>query len=115
MVRLRTNFWIEQNGEVVLSSWRVKLLEAIAETGSISAAASKMNISYRRAWDKIHECEQRLGVKLVETQTGGVGGGGAKLTVTATDYIARFRQLTTGLQDLAERRFNQFFADWQEE
>ena len=31
----RANFWIEQDGQVVLSSWRVKLLEAIAETGSI--------------------------------------------------------------------------------
>ena len=48
----RANFWIERDGEVLLSTWRVRLLEAIAETGSISAAAARMNISYRRAWDR---------------------------------------------------------------
>ena len=54
-MQARANFWIEIEGKVVLSSWRVRLLEAVEETGSISAAASKMHISYRRAWDKIHE------------------------------------------------------------
>ena len=54
-MQIKANFWIEKEGKVVLSSWRVGLLEAIEETGSISAAASKMGVSYRRAWDKIHE------------------------------------------------------------
>ena len=69
-MRARANFWIEKDGKVVLSTWRVRLLEAVDETGSISAAASKMGVSYRRAWEKIHECEERLGEKLVETQVG---------------------------------------------
>ena len=38
--RICSNFWVERNGEVVLSEWRVALLEAVAETGSISAAAA---------------------------------------------------------------------------
>ena len=109
----RANIWIEKEGQVVLSIWRVRLLEAIAETGSISAAASKMNISYRRAWDKIHECEERLGVKLVETQTGGVYGGGSQLTATATDYVERFNRFTSGLNELVHQRFQEFFLESQ--
>jgi molybdate transport system regulatory protein len=105
----RANFWIEEEGQVVLSSWRVRLLEAIAETGSISAAADKMGISYRRAWDKIHESEERLGVRLVDTQTGGVGGGGSQLTEAAQDYIKRFREFTSGLNDLISQRFRENF------
>ena len=35
----RLNVWIEHNGTVVLSEWRVRLLEAIDQTGSISRAA----------------------------------------------------------------------------
>ncbi len=105
----RANFWIEEEGQVVLSSWRVRLLEAIAETGSISAAADKMGISYRRAWDKIHESEERLGVRLVDTQTGGVGGGGSQLTEAAQDYIKRFREFTSGLNDLISQRFRESF------
>ena len=110
-MRPRANFWIEQDGQVVLSSWRIRLLEAIAETGSISAAASKMGISYRRAWDKIQESEERLGVKLVETQTGGVGGGGSELTSAAQDYVQRFREFTAGLNELVSQRFHQFFIE----
>lgn len=107
----RANFWIEENGQVVLSTWRVRLLEAIAETGSISAAAEKMGISYRRAWDKIHESEERLGVKLVDTQTGGIGGGGSELTPEAADYIERFHEFTSGLNALVLQRFEACFPD----
>lgn len=104
-MQIKANFWIEKEGKVVLSSWRVGLLKAIEETGSISAAASKMGVSYRRAWDKIHESEERLGKKLVETQTGGTGGGGSLLTPVAVDYIRRFQELTDGLNDLIIERF----------
>jgi molybdate transport system regulatory protein len=109
-MRPRANFWIEKEGKVVLSLWRVRLLEAINETGSISAAASQMGISYRRAWDKIQECEDRLGVRLVETQTGGVGGGGSELTPAAQDYVERFRKFTSGLNALVSQRFQEHFA-----
>ncbi len=109
-MQVKANFWIEKEDQVVLSSWRVQLLEAIAETGSISAAASKMGISYRRAWDKIHESEERLGIKLVDTQTGGIDGGGSQLTPAATDYIHRFHEFTSGLNDLISQRFYEYFV-----
>lgn len=110
-MQLKTNFWIEKDGLVALSCWRVELLEAIAETGSISAAAEKMGVSYRRAWDKIHECEDRLEAKLVDTQTGGVGGGGSQLTPAARGYIHQFHQLTDNLDSLAQQRFKQYFDE----
>lgn len=85
-----TNVWLEVAGEVALSRWRVELLQAIDHTGSISAAAEAMNIQYRLAWQRIHEMEERLGVALVHTTTGGHGGGGSTLTPAARDLIARF-------------------------
>jgi molybdate transport system regulatory protein len=109
----KVNFWIEKEGQVALSDWRVRLLVAVAETGSISAAAAKMGVSYRRAWDKIHESEQRLGVKLVDTQTGGAGGGGSALTPAAQDFIHRFHQLTEGLNEAVAARFYEFFPSGQ--
>ncbi len=110
-MQLKLNVWIENDGQVALSLWRVALLEAIAETGSINAAAAKMNISYRRAWDKIRESEHQLGTKLVETHVGGTGGGGSQLTAAGNDYVNRFRQLTAGLTTLAQRRFRQTFCE----
>ena len=105
----RVNLWIEKDGEVVLSEWRVALLEAVAETGSITSAAERMNIGYRQAWAKLHECEARLGLALVETTVGGSGGGGAQLTPAARDLVARYRRFSAGLTDLVQRRFEAEF------
>jgi molybdate transport system regulatory protein len=107
----RYNLWIEVNGEVVLSLWRVELLRAIDATGSISAAAEQMKIPYRTAWQKINEMETRLGENLVETQTGGPHGGGARLTPTAEDYIARFDRFAHDLERFVADAYEANFTD----
>lgn len=108
-MQVKANFWIEKHGQVVLSRWRVALLRAVDETGSISAASEQMEVPYRRAWDRIHECEERLGVKLLDTQTGGPGGGGARLTPEGADCVRRFEQFSDGLDELIKRRFTEAF------
>jgi molybdate transport system regulatory protein len=110
-MRVKANFWVEKDGKVALSRWRVALLQAVDETGSISAAAERMKIPYRRAWDRIHECEERLGVKLLETQTGGPGGGGAQLTPEGAEFVRRFHKFSQGLDDLIKNRFAKAFED----
>ncbi len=103
------NLWIEHNGVVVLSEWRVKLLEAIDQTGSISRAAERMKVTYHRAWEKLHEMEEGLGYKLLDAQVGGAGGGGAELTDKGRDLIKRFRKLDQGLSDEIDQRFDEAF------
>jgi len=44
MIVPKFNLWLERDGKVVLSAWRIRLLEAIEETGSITAAAVMMEI-----------------------------------------------------------------------
>ncbi len=108
-MRPRFNLWIEIEGEVVLSRWRVELLEQIERTGSISAAAEAMDVPYRRAWEKIHEMETRLGRRLVETEVGGPGGGGAQLTPLATDLMRRFAAFAADLDEEIQGRFRAAF------
>jgi molybdate transport system regulatory protein len=105
------NFWIEVEGEVALSEWRVALLEAVEETGSISSAAEKVGVHFRVAWRKIKEMETRLGVRLVLGQAGGTHGGGAELTPEAREFIRRFHQFTEGLAERAEKQFREAFGD----
>jgi molybdate transport repressor ModE-like protein len=104
------NLWIEHNGVVVLSEWRVKLLESIDQTGSISRAAEKMKVTYHRAWEKLHEMEEGLGYKLLDAQVGGAGGGGAELTERGRDLVKRFRAFEQGLSDEIDDRFEGTFA-----
>jgi molybdate transport system regulatory protein len=106
----RFNLWIEHNGVVVLSEWRVKLLEMIDQTGSISRAAEKMDITYHRAWEKLHEMEEGLGFKLINAQAGGVHGGGAELTDKGRELIRKFRAFDQGLSDEIEQRFEESFS-----
>ncbi len=103
------NLWIEHNGAVVLSEWRVRLLDAIDQTGSISRAADHMKVTYHRAWEKLHEMEEGLGYKLVEAQVGGVGGGGAELTPQGRALMKQFRALSQGLADEIDQRFDEIF------
>lgn len=105
------NLWIEREGQVVLSLWRVRLLQAVERTGSISAAAEEMDVPYRRAWERLRESEERLGLKLVEGQVGGTGGGGAVLTKVGREYVARFERFSEGLEALVEERFEAAFGD----
>lgn len=106
----KVNLWIEIDGQVALSRWRVRLLTAIGETGSISGGAERLGVPYRRAWEKIQEMERRLGVTLLETQTGGSGGGGARLTPAAQDYVARFQKFSAGIDAYVQRHFQEAFG-----
>jgi molybdate transport system regulatory protein len=107
----RYNLWIEANGQVVLSKWRVQLLEAVGEAGSISGAAEKMGVQYRLAWDRLEEMENGLGVRLVERHVGGVHGGGAMLTEAGREYIQRFSRLAEAIDAIIAERFESVFGD----
>lgn len=104
------NLWLEVDEQVIMSIWRAKLLQTIAETGSINAAAAHLHIHYRTAWQKIHEMETRLGQKLVETQTGGKQGGGASLTPTALDYLDKFNRLSQQVETHIQEQYQVIFG-----
>ena len=87
------------------------MLRAVAATGSISAAAEQVKVPYRTAWQKIHEMETRLGEKLVETQTGGQHGGGARLTPAAERYLEQFERFAHDMERFVVDAFAANFED----
>lgn len=83
-----------RNGaSLAIGPGKVALLEAIAETGSISAAARSLRMSYRRAWDLVDETNRCLVRPAVQTASGGARGGGAALTPTGEALVRRYRGL----------------------
>ena len=111
-VEARSKIWCERAGELVLSEWRLDLLAAVGETGSLSRAAERLDVPYRTAWHKLKAVEEQLGVRLLDTQSGGSGGGGSFLTPEAQELIRRFRRVRQGVSELVTRRFESEFADW---
>ena len=79
--------------EVAIGPGKVALLGAIAETGSISAAARRLNMSYRRAWLLVDTMNRCFRSALVEAATGGKGGGGARITALGEEVLARYRRM----------------------
>ncbi len=112
MIVPRYNVWLEKDGEVVISTWRVRLLEAIERTGSITAAAKELDVPYRRAWEKLQEMEDALGARLLETETGGAGGGGATLTAIGVALVEHFRSFSGGMEDEILDRYQRAFGEW---
>lgn len=108
---VHANFWLEANGRVALSRWRAQLLEAIDAAGSIRAAAEQLKITYNLAWHRLDEMEQAVGVRLVERQRGGSGGGSARLTAAGRDYLARFTRFAAEADALIARCFTDAFAE----
>ena len=88
----------------MLGIGRVALLEQIRADGSISAAARAMGMSYRHAWELIDSMNRQLGVPLVIKATGGRGGGGTRLTVTAERAIAAFHELDDAFREFMKQR-----------
>lgn len=72
---------------------KIRLLEAIREHGSISAAGRSMRMSYRRAWMLIDELNRMFVEPLIETKHGGPAGGGAELTAFGQRVVAHYRTI----------------------
>ncbi len=88
----RQKLWLELNGRIVMSDYRVRLLELVRESGSLARAASEMGLSYRRAWGKLKELEENLGQPLVESVVGGAGGGRTRLTPFGEAFVEAYRR-----------------------
>ena len=88
-VRLR----LMHHDKIAFGPGKADLLEAIAQTGSISKAAKQMGMSYRRAWQLVDTMNGCFAAPLVETQTGGNQGGGAVLTQNGLQVLALFRKM----------------------
>lgn len=86
---------------------KVELLRHIAQEGGISPAARKMGLSFRRAWHLVETINKALGAPAVETEVGGAGGGGARLTPLGEGLVARYDALIGEIGPAAQR-----LLDW---
>ena len=107
----RIKLWVERDGLLVFSDYRAQLLRHIDETGSLAEAAERMGLSYRRAWGKVREIEKNLGVKLVESEAGGAGGGGSRLTRQGERLLALYQRLRRRMEADLEKEFQEVFDD----
>ena len=80
---------------------KIRLLEAVEHTGSLSQAAREIAMSYRRAWLLIDSMNAEFDTPVISASVGGSGGGGAKVTPFGRELVAAYRRLEARLATLA--------------
>jgi len=101
-VRLRIDFGPGR----ALGPGKIDLLESVERTGSLSAAAAEMEMSYKRAWDLLESLNALYDRPIVVMSKGGRGGGGGgKLTQLGLDVIAAFRSVERKCAKVAGAEF----------
>lgn len=81
---------INKEGMPLLLEKRILLLQAIDELGSITQAAKRVPMSYKAAWDAIDAINNLSPHAVVTKETGGSGGGGARLTPYGANLVKSF-------------------------
>jgi molybdate transport system regulatory protein len=76
-----------------LGPGKIRLLEAVQEYGSISAAARSMGMAYRHAWELLNDMNCCFAQPVTESSQGGRAGGGAKVTPFGEEVIRRFQNM----------------------
>jgi len=109
-VEIRSKFWIENKGEVVVGAGKTELLLAVDRLGSIQRAAAEFGMSYRHAWGAIRKIEQRAGFKILDTKLGRKDGG-ARLTPKGREFIGKVDSLINDLRAAVEETFHQKFEE----
>lgn len=103
-LRLRVEF---QNGGRI-GPGKIDLVEAVAETGSITAAGRRMGMSYRRAWLLLDALNSMFDEPVVTTSVGGANGGGALVTPFGRALVTAYRDLEVEAAEAAARRMEAF-------
>jgi molybdate transport system regulatory protein len=99
MARLQLTLVLDSGARI--GPGKAALLESVAATGSISAAARSMGMDYKRAWLLIDSVNRAFLTPVVTRTTGGAGGGGANLTPFGQELLARYRRLDAAAAEIA--------------
>ena len=96
--------------EIALGPGKAELLGHIAETGSISEAARRMEMSYNRAWLLVRTMNRCFKEPLVLATRGGDRHGGAQLTVFGEDMLALYRRIESKFTAATRQQLQQILS-----
>ena len=104
--KIKSRIWIEGKNGTFLAEGRISLLKQIIETGSISAAAKAMKMSYKKAWEIIDGMNKEAKKPLVERVVGGKGGGGTVVTEEGLKAIKMFEKLNKKCRNYLDKEIS---------
>ena len=106
--QIKSRFWIEGKDGTFLGEGRVRLLQAIETSGSISAAAKSLDMSYRKAWKMVDIMNAQAKEPLVVRQTGGKSGGGTLVTPQGTKAVNSYIAFKAKCNNFINETFQEY-------
>ena len=88
--------------DLIVGSGKIELLKAVRDTGSISAAARSIGMSYKRAWYLLDTLNKGFHQPVFEASPGGRGGGGTRLTALGETLIASYTAIAAACAAAAD-------------
>jgi molybdate transport system regulatory protein len=108
--RFKSHFRIYCGEDIALGPGKVELLHHISETGSISEAARRMDMSYNRAWLLVRTMNRCFKEPLVLASRGGDTHGGAELTRTGKQMLALYHEMESKVSSVTRKTLNHIFS-----
>jgi len=106
MPETRLTLRVDFGGNRAIGPGKVRLLEAIHDTGSISQAGRALGMSYRRAWLLVDDMNHCFSEPVIDAQPGGAQGGGAALTAFGRELVRNYRAIEAAATAAAKPRLN---------
>lgn len=111
-MEVKVKVWIEDdNQNLVFGGGKMQILEFIEESGSISEASAKMNLSYKKTWNHVKVLEKYIEDTLVVTQKGRGAQSGTTLTPKAKEIIENYKQLQRDIKEFTNKKFEELFIN----
>jgi molybdate transport system regulatory protein len=107
---IRGRIWIEIGGISAVTEAGSDLIEQIEACGSLSEAARRLGFSYRRAWLLMDNMNRLWNEPVIRTATGGLRGGGARVTDFGRQVLSSYRDLQLQMEHLLDRATPSFRA-----
>lgn len=104
MTETRLTVRVDFGADRAIGPGKIRLLEAIRDTGSISQAGRQLGMSYRRAWLLVDDMNRCFRDAVVTAQPGGKEGGGAALTAFGQDLVRSYRAIVAEATAATEAR-----------
>jgi molybdate transport system regulatory protein len=101
--------WLDNNGKA-FGEGPYRLLKLIDKTGSINRAAGELGMSYRKAWNVLKMIEEKLGFELIERKTGGMDGGGSRITEQGREMIKKYELFRQEVEASLVNIFKKYFS-----
>lgn len=104
MKEIKFKCWVEEEGEKFYGPGPHELLKRIASEGSLSKAAAKMHMSYKKGWELVQRLNEHSEKALVILKKGGAHGGGAEITPVGLEIITQYDTLQEKIDQLVRQQ-----------